>query len=378
MRRTFLSISLLVIAALALAACSGSPSVAGTPVGGTAVKESTPAAVSTLPAATETTAATAAAPTVAATSAPTEAATVESTATVEPTSAAGAGTTPTATAGGTGGTTSQANFLRLTSLLTAKVNGSDTTAAGQVDGVLIEHPAIPVTAEAAATPEATPTPTTAMENAVQDFTIRYVLVDTSSAAGGTAPKTGSGKIVVVPWQAFNFASTQADGTLTLNTSASVVANAPHVTLADVAGGSTKWNTDMASYWSGQNIAGIPATGTSNATLNLALLPREFRGITLNDKQGAQIASIADFVIDPQTGKIIDAVFNGGETFGNQELVVPLTHLTWNGVAGMQIGSFQLNFPSDVLKNVPPLPSNLQIDQAWLDQLNQFWNSIKLK
>ena len=170
-----------------------------------------------------------------------------------------------------------------------------------------------------------------------------------------------------------------DDSLTLNADVAALSGAPRVSLTDVASGSGDWAGEVASFWTDQGVAGIPATGPAGVdTENLALIPRDFRGITLSDQEGADIGSVADLVVDQSTGVIMHAVFNGGEMFGNRSFVVPMTHLSWLGNVGTQLGSFQFNFPNDALQNAPSLESleNLALDPETINMLMQFWNAMQ--
>lgn len=398
MKKFVFPLTLIVIAALLLAACGSTAGTTGnvTPGAGTestpavevtggitpeatnAIGDTTPTVEATAEATTAATAEATSAATKEVTAEATAASTPSGTATVEATPATGTGST----GGTTGGTVAEGQYVRLSTLLTAKVSTNDSQPAGEVDGVLVEHPVPPPAAaeggaSAAATPEATATSATPDEK-TQEFTIRYVLVDTSTAK--TATNSSGGHIAVIPWQAFDMASMASGSTLTLNVASSALASVPLMRLSEIASPGGNWAGDVATFWSGQGVAGIPNTGAAGGinTENLALIPREFRGITISDQQGAALGNIADFLIDPSTGVVVSAVFNGGEAFGSKSFAVPMTHLTWSGNIGTQLGTFQFNFPNDVLKNAPSFDSlqNLNLNQDWSTQFNQFWNSIQ--
>jgi sporulation protein YlmC with PRC-barrel domain len=368
--------------------------------GPTAAVETAPAGeLPATPLVTETTAATEPAG-----AAVTEAATEAPDGAVTPAETGEAGAvTPTGEAAGDGGdgtpAASEGGFVRLSNLMNATVMASDGAQVGQVDGVLVEHPAPPPEEDAgeeagAATAATTPTAeATAVEDTpvaeVSQFTARYLLLDVSANAGpaddeesgipgedtdaGTGSSTGS--IVVVPWQAFTFEGDSAALTIDSGT----LASAPHLRLTDIAGGGAAWHSNVASYWEGQGIAGLPVTGADPAAgPNLALVPRDFRGILVAGAEGEDFGSVNDFIIDPATGEIAHVVVSGGEAFNDQLFVVPISHLTWTAGTGGQLGSFTFNFPADTFQNAPSFQDldSLQLDEETVGELESFWSSVQ--
>lgn len=386
MRKYILPIILM--AGLLLAACSGNTS-SNTP---TSAPAATTAATS---AASPTTAATSAATmattgTPAATSAATSAATMATTGTPAATAATTATTaaTPAATTATTGtpaatqassnssngSTASASQYISLTALLKGQVAGKDSTQVGQVSGILVQHPAVP--AAGGATPTPAPTP-----SSQSNFTVRYVLVKASGTATGSST---TGDTVVVPWQAFNFASATAGAatatSYTLTVDSAAFNAAPRTTLQAIGGTDTAWASAADPYWTGKGLS-IPMTGSvsTNPGNSLFLVTSDNDALKIADQAKAELGATSDILIDAATGQIAFFQFNGGSTLGNKTFVVPASLVTWtpgnSPVAVNNQGEFTLNFPNSVLSNFPSINLTNGLDANTLNQLMQFWQSI---
>jgi hypothetical protein len=402
MRKIILPITLLLVAALAISACSAVPtaapaptggalpsstlSMSGTPVvpdtgstglpatgtvptGGEATGAATNAATSAVtgattgPAVTTPTAAATSAVTSQATAAATTAATSAAPAAVTGTGAPVTGATGTPFAGVPG------QYVRLWILLQSNlVTGSQS---GQIAGVVIAQPN-PSNGASTATPSADqPVPY-----------VRYVVVDMSGTANA-APASGTNELLL-PWSMFAFnPTTSANGkvnqTFTLKGSADSRANAPQVSLPNTSGVlSPGWDSQLAQYWASQGF-NIPVTGSSTQPETEVLLRQTVNGTNMVDPQNQVLGQVSDFLIDPATGQFVYAVFNGGQLFNNRYFVIPIRNLIFqlNSADASGLGNIQLNVPSSAL-NTAPFIDNLglvPLDPNLLQQLNTFWQSV---
>lgn len=392
MRKNIFIISILLVAAMAISACSagastapaptsaaGSPvapttgtstvsvpqtgSTTGTPAVQTAaptsaVTEATSSATGT-PAAAATTAATAPAATAVATIASTMAATdtpgaVVTTPLATQTTAAGAGTN------GTPQAAVSDQFVRLSILLQSNlVTGSEN---GQITGVVIAQPQ--------------PSSTNGTAQVKVPY-VRYVVVNTGSSAGET----------LLPWQMFTFSpvSTAANGGMTqnftLNGTAASRSNAPRVTLpAETGVLTTGFDSQLAQYWAGQGFT-VPVTGASQQEPGTQVILRKtVNGTNIVGSGSEALGQVADFLINPTTGEFAYAVFNTGPSLGNRQFVVPVQNLNFNlnNASAKGLGDLQLNITSELLKTAPSVTNLNQVplDPALLQQLNTFWQNVQ--
>jgi hypothetical protein len=411
MKRLIFPIALILMAAMVLSACSaggttvnnetpgvpqtGETSVAGTPTSeattamteqatgtgaGTSVDTSTPSAGSGT--STSSSVGTATPSTGTGTSTSTGGMTGTST----PSTGTGTSTATTPSAGNTSvpGTGATESYVRLSTLLNGTVTASDGTNVGTATGVLVQHPVIPAAADTSATPAASPTVAPTMTAEEMAFTVRYVLVDVStgasnSSSSGNAGSAGNGgRLVIVPWQAFDFGTVTA-GSAKLNVAGSAVTGAPHFSLPDVASSTGAWFGQMDSYWAGQSVNGYKtSTAKSLGEANLSLVSHDFRDMAVTGPNGEDFGQVSDLLIDPITGQVLYAVFSGGAALNNQVFVIPLNLLNWTAAtSGTQLGSFAVNIPLDTLKNSPVFQSlqNLTLDPNTVQQLQNFWNSV---
>ncbi len=272
------------------------------------------------------------------------------------------------------GTTSQMQFLKLTDMLKWKVNTSSGTPVGQVNGLMIERPVLPEAAEETAVPgAASPTAVPPSVTGPQGIFVRYLLVN---AAGTSSAAESGGNQVLVPWQALAIdPATAASGTVALNSAVTDLSKAPHFSLVDLATGSTDWSSTVNTYWAD---LGITIPSAAGQPTDMVLIPSDYRGINITDAKDAAVGLVDDFLVDPNTGEVLYAIFDAGSAFNNRVYVLPLKNLVWNNGIGTMSGDLKFNFPTETL-NTAPFFNNLKqvvVDLAFIKALNQFWQSMK--
>jgi hypothetical protein len=423
MKKSIVSISLLLIVALAISACSAATSAAPTTTTGAGVSTSpvtttgagTPAASQTGSATQSTTGTTPAGgvPTIAATSEATTGATSQGTSaattasttaatsapTIVVTTAATAAATSAATTAATGAATMSTtgtpaaamtsipvtgatgtpfagisgNFVRLSILLQSNLDTGSQS--GKITGVVIAQPNLS-NGSSTATPAA---------NQSVPY-VRYVVVDMSGTASSTPAAGTNGNEMLLPWQmfAFNPVTTSSDGkvsqTFTLKGSAASRASVPQTSLPNTTGVlSQDWDAQLSQYWASQGFS-VPVTGNSGQQDTEVLLRQTVNGANIVDPQNQALGQVSDFLIDANTGQFVYAVFNGGSLFGNRYFVIPVRNLIFqlSSASASGLGNIQLNVPSTAL-NAAPFINNLgqvPLDQNTLQQLNNYWQNLQ--
>jgi hypothetical protein len=402
MKKFFIPLTLLLLAALAVTACSTATSVAptagvttSTPLVGTSVPNTGgtaaptgAATLATTPAATSaatsqaTTAATTAPTSAASTASATAAATSapESTSTTAATSVATSAATSVATSAATSsvGTATPAagagvtstpvvvvpgqpgQYVRLSILLQSTLSTAQQS--GRVTGVVVAQPLPQAGAN---------TPTPAPDQLVPY--VRYAVVDMNGAASSGAGET------LVPFQLFTFTSSGTSQTFTLKGASSGLANAPAATLPANSGVlSAGWDSQQAQYWASQGIV-IPVTGQAAQPDTEVLVRNSLLGTNMVGPQNQVIGSLSDILVDSTTGQFAYAVFSGGQVFGNRIFVVPVKNLIFqlDSIGTTGLGSIQLNFSPDVLNNAPFFNSLniIPLDNTLSNLLNNFWQTV---
>ena len=277
-------------------------------------------------------------------------------------------TTPLATqtgaaGSGTGGTPQAgipSQFVRLSILLQSNLTtGTDT---GPITGLVI----------------AQPQPSTTSGTAKVDVPyVRYVVAN---------PASGSGEMLL-PWQMFKFdpisitSSGAVSQNFSLNGTANSRANAPRVSLPAETGVLTSgFDSQLAQYWAGEGFS-VPVTGASAQEPGTqVLLRKNINGTNIVGNNSQALGQVADFLIDPNTGKFAYAVFNGGQLFGNRLFVVPVQNLNFqlNNASAAGLGDIQLNITPELLQSAPLINdlNQFQLDPNLIQQLNTFWQSMQ--
>lgn len=425
MKKLSFIISLLMIAAMLLAACGGSdadenqtPGSEMTP--GAAVTEAVPGTGSSTDLTT---------PTVAeATNTPEAAATKEST----PTTAAGAGeATPTTSTGaaestpqaGVPVTGNECNPTRVEKLLDFAVADAQGNKLGEVGAVVMlrDTSAMPVTSSAAGSTAATPTTdagaaASASAGSQAAPKVAYLIVDVensnnrvavpfsafaykaNSAAAGSAKTAGSDKAAATPTTAAgadNAAGTPTvegaqqpadkvstdECVLTLNVKQDVLAKAPAFESDNLDFTAKDWDKAFTSYWTQQGGLSIPQTGS--AKLAAPVLVENQVSIDARNVNGDDLGEVDEFVIDQKTGDVKYAVMAAGGFLGIGEkyILVPVSALQWvtkEGADAKDPGYFILNTTKEDLSKAPSFDDLDKLDttkEGWDTELNTFWNNL---
>jgi sporulation protein YlmC with PRC-barrel domain len=330
----------------------------------------------------------------------------------------GASITPAAP--GTPAATSESTAVKPTDTPAAPVTGQG---AGMAMGkipligfVVLNQPAGATTSSLSITtetPAVTGTPEAGMENVTQT---------PAAGSSGSAGNMASGNQVLVPWQAFSFASASAvlsnggsngssvsttetpvangtptvavgsgssgnsmgstsSGALILTVNDSVIAGAPAF---DANAFASMIGSDVVQYWSNQGLS-IPATGAQSSMGQAFLLQSPLSGLTINDNNGQSLGQVQDFVVNTQTGELVYAILTGGSTFGSKFYVVPLTVMSWQpGSTGASssanmMGQIQANVPATAFSTAPSINSLSELDlrsAGWNSQIDSFWSTVK--
>lgn len=382
----------------------GSPTALATSGTGASTQTTTTAVASPSAEASVTSAATGttAAPTSAATSAtqqatsaaPTSAAatsavTAQTTATTS-TGAGGSGTGQTTTpSAGTTGTqqagVNQAQFLRLSNLMKLTVQTSDNQQVGAVNSVVIERPMVA---------NNTSGNTTAV-SASAPF-VRYVVVTVNSMISSkNTATTGTGMQVLVPWQAFDFSNlsvaqnsanasqTASISTLTMSVDMATFASAPRFDVTQLQNGaSNTWQSQTSQYWATKGLnASANGGNVTSQSGDMVVIGKQMNGFNIVGANNAVLGQVADFLVDTKTGAVSYAVITTQGQNG-QSFFIPLSNLSWVLPVGQNtissLGNLAINIPPAVLQNAPSFGAlnNLQLSPDWVQQVNQFWQAIQ--
>ena len=392
------SLSSLVILALALAACAPATPLAPAPTD------------------------TAAVPTAAlATNTPFSPAPATSTPAVNTETPAVAGTTatPAATAmttgtPATGATNPQSqNLLLMSRFLGWNVQTTDNQNVGTVAGVVVnDHPSVPVTGsnngDTSVTGPGGPVVGNAADNntaagqvpgatSVNGPAISYVVVDTSKGnISSTRNVTGNQVYIFIPYGALSYTSNNNTTSMTVNVQAAALDTAPHYAInqfPDMT--AANWDQKITTYWASQGVQ-IPATGgenntggTSNSSMpanyGFYFVPSTFSNLAVNDVTNNQMTTVKDFLIDPLTGQIVYALLNSSSSTAGGYIAVPMTAFTWQAAQGQTnpatnaqtLASFNTTISASKLAGAPVQVdmSAFTTDSTWRTSNDNYWAGV---
>ena len=206
------------------------------------------------------------------------------------------------------------------------------------------------------------------------------MTGTETPAAGATDTTGAGTATVAPTTSSGTGSTSA-GALTLTVDQSILAGAPAFDSSAFAG---TVGPDVAQYWSGQGLS-IPSTGSSTSTGGTFLLQSPLTGLEVMDKGSQSLGQVSDFVVNTTTGELVYAVLSGGTTMGSNFYVVPMTAFNWQSgsqgaaTGASTMGQIQANFSSSAFSSAPSITSIDQLDLSsadWQSQYDTYWSTAK--
>jgi sporulation protein YlmC with PRC-barrel domain len=154
-----------------------------------------------------------------------------------------------------------------------------------------------------------------------------------------------------------------------------LANAPVVEdLNEVDFASPQWQDEHVRYWDTQ-LAALPATGEmeADAELQNALRLHDVTGYDIYNPEDEQIADVAEMILDPETGEITHIVAGVGGFLGLGERYVPIPFQSFQ--YDQEEERFVLQTTEDELENAPGYDSmdDLRFGQPnWGDDYNQYW------
>lgn len=266
-------------------------------------------------------------------------------------------------------------YVLLSQLLRMRVNSQDGQAVGNVTGAMIDRPQ-------------TSAGETGQDSAsLVDARISYLLVSVTGNAGSLPTTDGNGNSnnntqsaagneVLVPWQAFatNGAASTSSGLgdqLALTVGADAIAGAPRYggLMAGAGAGADAVTTQ---YWSDRGV-GIPVTGsTTSQTTDSMLVRGQIGSVQVTDATGQALGQVRDFAVDRQTGKIAYAILGGGSTFNGQLYLVPMTALNWQPGQGGSLGAFNTALNAQSFQGAPAASSVDTIDLNNTDPVDAYW------
>lgn len=379
--------SVLLMAALLLAACGGANNGNETPGVGTDVVPETGGeldATATVGDMVDPTATEAVATEPVAEATATEA--VEPTAEATATEAAGAvDATPTtdAAAGGTDATATpgegevgadvcQPN--RLTSYLDYEIAGADGENIGEVDGVVVLRDAALVPATGA--PDFSGFTAGQYANAQ----VAYFVVDFDDAAG-----FGDGE-TLVPFTAFTALNDQTP----VEDCRLVFASSYELegfpvwdwdALPDFT--DENWDNEFEGFWSNLGVT-VNTTGVGGQQLGNPVVFRDnFDDINVLNLNDEDLGEIEDFIIDPATGEIRYAVLAAGGFLGIGEKLIPLpmNQVIWGNFDddAADLGEVYVNHPDDGWENAPEIDlDNVDFSaDTWDDEYETYWEGVNV-
>lgn len=142
-----------------------------------------------------------------------------------------------------------------------------------------------------------------------------------------------------------------------------------------------WDEQFRAYWSGQ---GVTFNDADFANLGSpVLLDDDFGSIDTRSAGGADLGEVEDFILNPETGEFTYALLETGGFLGIGERVVPVPTNVINWVsedAGdlTDVGHLVINVPDDQWENAPSFEDRDQIDTTvagWDEEIQAFWNNL---
>ena len=203
-----------------------------------------------------------------------------------------------------------------------------------------------------------------------------------------APSLGIGSnTIYVPASAFQ-AVNPSKQALTLKVDKNALAQAPNFTannLPDV--NTANWDQQILSYWQNQGL-GMPVTGANNGPGSSSAAISSNSTVVINGKSydlsvygvnGQVIGQVKDFLINPETGQIRYAILQAGSDLQNKVIPVPMSALNWSLNQNAQaMGKLTLNQANSILQNAPAF-TNLNDINSTLNtlgsQIENYWNSL---
>jgi sporulation protein YlmC with PRC-barrel domain len=190
--------------------------------------------------------------------------------------------------------------------------------------------------------------------------------DTVTPEPGTVQETpvGTGEVVF-----------DDDPHFILTVDRQALATAPVIEdLNEVDFASPQWRDEQVRYWETE-LAGLPLTGDMEADADLqnALRLDDVTGYDIYNPEGDQIADVAEMILNPETGEITHIVAGVGGFLGLGERYVPIPFQSFE--YDQEEERFILQATEDELENAPGYDSldDLRADQPnWGDEYNQYW------
>ena len=290
-------------------------------------------------------------------------------------------------------------------------SGTGTTAANvpQISYLIVDVSQAAVTAvgnsNSGASLNATETPTAAMETptAAAQTPTAAMQTPTTSASGGTTA-AGEANYVLIPYQAVAFdqmtgaalSSAYQNNVLVVNSTAADVMGAQMYALNNLPDmTSANWASSIDQYWASTGVQ-IPATGANNGGTspsttgsNTFVITYPFKGFTLNDKSGANLATVNDFLVDVPTGKLLYAVISGSN-LGSNYYAVPMSGFTYEATPNTAaaatetnaptVSTFNSNYMASDFAQAPnvSLRNDFMLSSDWENQVNTYWQGVSGK
>lgn len=301
--------------------------------------------------------------------------TAEATATVAATEAMDA--TPTtdaaaATAAPGEGEVSECQPHRLTSYLDYEIAGADGENIGEVDGVVVLRDAALVPATGA--PDFSGFTAGQYANAQ----VAYFVVDFDDAAG-----FGDGE-TLVPFNAFTALTEQtAVEDCRLVFASSYELEGFPVWDWDVLPdfNDENWDNEWNGFWSNLGVT-VNTTGVGGQQLGNPVVFRDnFDDINVLNLNDEDLGEIEDFIIDPATGEIRYAVLAAGGFLGIGEKLIPLpmNQVIWGNFDddAADLGEVYINHPDDGWENAPEIDlDNVDFSaDTWDDEFETYWEGV---
>lgn len=142
-----------------------------------------------------------------------------------------------------------------------------------------------------------------------------------------------------------------------------------------------WDNEFRTYWSGQGLS-IPATGDA-AMGAPVVLDDEFNNINAVNNNGDDLGEVEDFILDQSTGTFNYAVLAAGGFLGIGEkyIPVPMNMVQWVSDDPGDLddaGEIIININEEDWQNVPSFDSVDDLDlttEGWDTDVRNFWDGL---